>query len=82
MKDALGHGSDARGVSHQASTLQKVGRTFGAMMRDTSGAGKMPHAAEHALDKLHRDPSASVHLLAEMGHPELATLAHMAHLFL
>lgn len=86
MKDALGHGSDPRGtsshdkISHQ-SGVQKVGRKFGEMMRDQSGAGKVPHGIEHAVDKLH-DPVVLAHLASEMAHPELKTLAHMLHIFL
>lgn len=81
MKDERGHGSDAQGgqgITHQ-SAVQKIGNTFGAMMKDTSGAGKP--IGEGAFEKMH-DPAQIASLVSELGSPELATVAHLAHLLI
>jgi hypothetical protein len=81
MKDERGHGSDSQGgagISHQ-SAVQRIGATLGAFAKDESGSGKT--VGEAAFEKMH-DPAMIANLVAELGSPELATVAHLAHLLI
>lgn len=70
MKDAKGHGSNARngGAAHQigiAAGLKNAAKSFGGLAlrfgKSESGAGEPPKFLEHVLTEMAKEPSTYIH---------------------